>query len=158
MPKSATVTHLRSIQGEQQDTNAGYVAADQDTVDEFIHGATDKILECRMRGHRWPFKRARSGFSGFDEGTGRLINREKCGCCGLAWRVEYWEAVRSGKGYRYERIATQVEYDKPAKGKPSYLAPSGKGHITRRQIDETLMTQSLKGMNLTAVKKAAKAS
>lgn len=153
MTAAANVTYIRSQQQEDIDDLAGTyrrLMADQSTVDAFVAGSSDEVLECRTRGHRWPFRRTRDGFTGFDDGTGLLINREKCRCCGLVYRVEYWEAIRVSRGHhRYVRVDVKPEYD------DGYLAPAGQGYMTRRQIDEALMTASIGTKPLAAIKKAA---
>jgi hypothetical protein len=129
-----------------------------DTVLDYVTSASDEVLECRVRGHRWPFAKKRNGFTGYSLSTNLFLNRERCKCCGLAYRLEYWEVTRVSKGHtKFERVAVELEYQNDENGN-SYLLEPGHGYMGRKQIDEAVMTMSLSNVTVSELKKQALAA
>lgn len=149
-----------SIQGEQQQ-DGGFVQASEEDVDLYVDRVSDEVLACRERGrHLFPaIRQAGIHFSGVDE-TGLLIRRLTCTSCGLAVRVEKWEGARrrgrTGRT-RFQRVASHLEYRTGRDGE-IYLAPSGRGRMTTRQIGDSVASKALEGQSLTALRKAARVS
>lgn len=148
------VTHLPSIQGEQQQ-EAGWVRASDEDVDQYVDRVSDEVLACRERGrHLFPtIRQAGINFSGVDD-DGLFVRRLTCTCCALAVKVEKWEGVRRGRQVRFQRVASHLEYRIGVDGQ-SYLAPSGRGHMTPRQIADSVASKALQGQSLAALRKAA---
>jgi hypothetical protein len=148
---------LRSIQGEHQ-PEAGWVRASDEDVDDYVDRVSDEVLACRERGrHLFPTIRA-AGMQFTDvDSAGLFVRRLTCTCCGLAIRVEKWEAVGRGRNLRFQRVTSHVEYQTGADGQ-SYLAPSGRGRMTPRQIADSVASKALQGQSLTALRKAAASS
>lgn len=151
----AARSHLRSIQAESLTHQDGYVRADNDDVDTYVGKVSDEIRECRERGHPWPS----SSEVTFSDVTpeGLLVERVDCPRCGCAYRQRDWEAVRVGRGrYRYQPVGpSKIQYQKNQRGE-TYPAPAGVGHITRRQIAGSVMTNRFAGTSLTEVKADAR--
>lgn len=150
------VTELpRSIQGEQQNETGWNRASDAD-VDLYVDRVSDEVLACRERGrHLFPtIRQAGIHFIGVDD-DGLLIRRLTCTCCQLAVRVEKWEGTRRrGQRTRFHRVGQHLEYRTGAEGQ-TYLAPSGRGHMTPRQIGDSVASKALAGQSLAALRKAA---
>lgn len=147
----AEVTHLPSVQGEQQPTT-GWERATQDDVDAYVDRVSDEVLECRQNRHRWPALRAHEQpFHGIDD-DGLFVRRIVCRCCELAVRVEKWKANGRGQHARLERVTSHVEYRTGAHGE-SYLAPSGRGRMTPRQVADSVASKALHHYSLTALRK-----
>lgn len=146
-----------SIQGEQQNDLA-FVQASEEDVDLYVDRVSDEVLACRERGrHLFPgIRQAGIHFSAVDE-TGLLIRRLTCTSCGLATRVEKWEGARKGGRTRFQRVASNLEYRTGLNGEV-YLAPSGRGRMTTRQIGDSVASKALAGQSLTALRKAARVS
>jgi len=146
-----------SIQGEQQ-KDGGFVQASEEDVDLYVDRVSDEVLACRERGrHLFPaIRQAGIHFSGVDE-TGLLIRRLTCTSCGLAVRVEKWEGARRRGRTRFQRVASHLEYRTGRDGE-IYLAPSGRGRMTTRQIGDSVASKALEGQSLTALRKAARVS
>jgi hypothetical protein len=144
---------VRSIQGEQQH-DAGWVRASDEDVDLYVDRVSDEVLACRERGrHLFPtIRQAGIHFSAVDE-EGLFVRRLVCTCCELAVKVEKWEGVRLGRGTRFGRVASHLEYRVGSDGQ-SYLAPSGRGHMTARQVGDSVASKALQGQSLTALRKA----
>lgn len=144
-----------SIQGEQQ-KDMGWVRASDEDVDLYVDRVTDEVLACRERGrHLFPsIRQAGIHFAGVDE-TGLLIRRLSCTSCGLAIKVEKWEGARRGGRTRFARVASHLEYQTGRDGE-TYLAPSGRGRMTTRQIGDSVASKALEGQSLTALRKAAR--
>jgi hypothetical protein len=161
--KEATVadgtsgTAARSIQGEQQDQVQGYVRASEEDVDLYVDGVSDEVIMCRERGrHLFPtIRQAGIHFSEVDD-EGLFIRRLTCTCCRLAVRVERWEGARRGGRTRFARVTSGLVYQDGPNGEV-YLAPSGRGHMTPRQIGDSVASKALAGQTLTELRKAAKA-
>lgn len=149
------VVPLPSIQGEQQRDAARVRASDED-VDAYVDRVSDEVLACRERGrHLFPtIRQAGIHFSDVD-GDGLFIRRLVCTCCRLAVKVEKWEGVRRGRRVRFARAGSHLEYRTGEDGQ-SYLAPSGRGHMTPRQIADSVASKALSGQSLAALRKAAK--
>lgn len=149
------VTPLPSIQGEQQET-AGRVRAAEEDVDRYVDRMSDEVLACRERGrHLFPSTReAGMTFTDLD-GDGLFVRRLTCTCCELAVRVEKWEGIQRGRRLRFQRVASHLEYRTGEEGQ-SYLAPSGRGHMTPRQVAGSVASKALQGQSLAALRKAAK--
>ncbi|WP_271214863.1 hypothetical protein [Pseudonocardia halophobica] len=150
-------TAARSIQGEQQDDlQQGYVRASEEDVDLYVDGVSDEVIMCRERGrHLFPtIRQAGIHFSEVDE-EGLFIRRLTCTCCRLAVRVERWEGARRGGRTRFARVTSGLVYQDGPNGE-AYLAPSGRGHMTPRQIGDSVASKALAGQSLTALRKAAK--
>lgn len=147
------VTPLPSIQGEQQRETGWDRASDAD-VDRYVDRVSDEVLACRERGrHLFPTIRA-SGMQFTDvDSVGLFVRRLSCTCCGLAVRVEKWEAVGRGRNLRFRRVASHVDYRTGADGQ-TYLAPSGRGRMTPRQIADSVASKALQGQSLAALRKA----
>ena len=143
-----------SIQGEQQQ-DTGLIRASDEDVDLYVDRVSDEVLACRERGrHLFPsIRQAGIHFSDVD-GDGLLIRRLACTCCGLAVRVEKWEGVRRGSRTRFSRVASSLEYRTGREGE-TYLAPSGRGRMTTRQIGDSIASKALQGQSLAALRKAA---
>ncbi|GAA4557710.1 hypothetical protein GCM10023175_62670 [Pseudonocardia xishanensis] len=151
-------TAARSIQGEQQDAEQqGYVKASDEDVDLYVDRVSDDVIACRERGrHLFPtIRQAGIHFTGVDD-EGLFLRRLLCTCCRLAVRVEKWEAVRRGNKTRFARVTSGLEYQEGPGGE-RYLAPSGRGHMTPRQIGDSVASKALAGQSITALRKAVKA-
>jgi hypothetical protein len=151
-----TVTELpASIQGEQQQEHRRQKASETD-VDKYVDRVSDEVLACRERGrHLFPTTReAGITFTGLDE-NGLFLRRLTCSCCGLAVKIEQWHgSTRRGRRTRFERLGSRLEYRTGPSGE-TYLASSGKGHITPRQIGDSIASKALAGQSLAALRKAA---
>jgi hypothetical protein len=152
----AARAHLRSIQAESLTHQDGWLKADDDDVDAYVGKVSEEIRECRERGHSWPS----SSTVTFSDVTpeGLLVERVDCARCGCAYRQREWQGVRQGRsGVRYRPVGpSKVQYQKNQDGE-IYPAPSGMGHITRRQIAESVVTAKFTGKSLTEVRAEAKA-
>lgn len=62
-----------------------------------------------------------------------------------------------GRARRFARVASSLEY-RPGPEGHQYLAPSGRGHMTARQIGDSVASKALQGQSLVALGKAARAS
>ncbi|OLM28421.1 hypothetical protein Ae717Ps2_6480 [Pseudonocardia sp. Ae717_Ps2] len=147
---------VRSIQGEQTDhTGGARPRASDDDVDAYVDGVSDEVLACRERGrHLFPtIRQAGIHFTGVDE-TGLLLRRLRCGCCRLAVKVEKWEGTQAGGRTRFRRVASTLEYRVGTDGQ-QYLAPSGSGFMTPRQVGDSIASKALSGATLAAVQRAA---
>ena len=146
-----------SIQGEQGDAAGGWFQMDQDDVDAYVDRSSDGVLICRERGrHWWPtIREAGIVFSDVDESSGLFIRRLECKSCNLAVRKEWWEAVRRGKATRYYPVTSSLEYREGPEGE-RYLGPQGRGHMTARQVRESLASTVLAGQSPAAMRKAIK--
>jgi hypothetical protein len=144
-----------SIQGEQR-KDSGFVQASDEDVDLYVDKVSDAVLACRERGrHLFPaIRQAGIHFSAVDE-TGLLIRRLYCTSCELAVRVEKWEGARRRGRTRFQRVASHLEYRTGREGE-TYLAPSGRGRMTTRQIGDSVASKALEGQTLTALRKAAR--
>ena len=142
-----------SIQGEQHE-NRWQRASDQD-VDLYVDRVSDEVLACRERGrHLFPtIRQAGIHFTAVDD-DGLLIRRLTCTCCELAVKVEKWEGNRRGRRTRFQRVTSSLEYRTGHDG-ATYLAPSGRGHMTPRQIGDSVASKALAGQSLAALRKAA---
>src|SRR5205823_3508156 len=87
-----------------------------------------------------------------DEGL--FVRRLTCTCCQLAVKVERWEGVRQRGRTRFHRVVSNLEYRTGADGQ-SYLAESGRGRMTPRQIGDSVASKALSGQTLAALRKAA---
>lgn len=154
---SDAVTSLRSIQGEQQQESS-WIRASVEDVDDYVDRVSDEVLACRERGrHLFPTIRA-AGMQFTDvDNTGLFVRRLTCTCCRLAVRVEKWEALGRGRNLRFQRVTSHVEYQTGTDGQ-SYLAPSGRGRMTPRQIADSVASKALQGQSLAALRKAAAAT
>jgi hypothetical protein len=144
---------LRSIQGEQQ-RDAGWVRASEEDVDLYVDRVSDEVLACRERGrHLFPtIRQAGIHFSAVDE-EGLFVRRLVCTCCEMAVKVEKWEGARRGGRTRFGRVASHLEYRTGPDGQ-SYLAPSGRGHMTARQVGDSVASKALQGQSVTSLRKA----
>jgi hypothetical protein len=151
-----TVTELpTSIQAEQQN-QAGPQRASEADVDRYVDRVSDEVLACRERGrHLFPSTReAGITFTDVDD-HGLFLRRLTCTCCGLAVKVEQWYgSTRRGRRTRFERVGSRLEYRTGPEGQ-TYLAPSGRGHMTPRQIGDSIASKALAGQSLTALRKGA---
>ncbi|MDN5913620.1 MAG: hypothetical protein L0I76_00635 [Pseudonocardia sp.] len=155
MTDSAATKLPTSIQGEQQQ-ESGWIRASDSDVDLYVDRVSDDVLTCRERGrHLFPtIRQAGIHFTGVDD-DGLLIRRLTCTCCELAVKVEKWEgARRPGRSTRFQRVASQLEYRTGPDGE-TYLAPSGRGHMTPRQIGDSVASKALAGQSVAALRKAA---
>jgi hypothetical protein len=146
-------TPLPSIQGEQQQ-DAGRVRASEEDVDHYVDRVSDEVLACRERGrHLFPAIRE-SGISFTEvDRDGLFVRRLTCTCCELAVKVEKWEGARRGRRVRFQRVAAHLEYRRGAEGQ-TYLAPSGRGHMTPRQIADSVASKALHDQSPAALRKA----
>jgi hypothetical protein len=144
----------RSIQGEQQQETGWQRASDRD-VDLYVDRVSDEVLACRERGrHLFPtIREAGIHFTSVDD-DGLLIRRLTCTCCELAVKVEKWEGTRRGSRTRFQRVGSTLEYRIGRDGE-TYLAPTGRGHMTPRQIGDSVASKALAGQSLAALRKAA---
>jgi hypothetical protein len=147
------VTSLPSIQGEQQQ-ETGWVRASDEDVDRYVDRVSDEVLACRERGrHLFPtIRQAGMDFTEVD-GDGLFLRRLSCTCCGLAVRIEKWEGTKRGRRVRFQLVASRLEYRTGDDGQ-TYLAPSGQGHMTARQIRDSVASKALKDQSPTALRKA----
>jgi hypothetical protein len=143
-----------SIQGEQERDN-GWQRASEKDVDLYVDRVSDAVLACRERGrHLFPtIREAGIHFTAVDE-DGLLVRRVTCTCCELAVKVEKWEGARRGRRTRFQRVGSHLEYRTGLDGE-TYLAPSGRGHMTPRQIGDSVASKALAGQSLAALRKAA---
>lgn len=150
-------TAALSIQGEHQG-ETGWVRASEDDVDLYVDRVSDEVLACRERGrHLFPTIRQAGIFFTEVDDDGLFVRRLTCTCCLLAVRVERWEGVRRGNRTRFARVASNLEYRVGTNGE-LYLAPAGRGHMTPRQIGDSVASKALAGQTLTALRKAARAA
>lgn len=163
VPAASTVPEqsrvIRSIQGEQAERSTSTrVRASDDDVDAYVDGASDEVLACRERGrHLFPtIRQAGIHFTGVDD-TGLLLRRLRCGCCRMAVKVEKWEGLQIGDRTRFRRVTSTLEYRTSDDGQ-TYLAPTGTGFITPRQVGDAIASQALSGTTLTALHRAAEAA
>lgn len=147
------VTHLPSKQQEQQPQTAAS-RAPQEEVDSYVDRVTDEVVACRQRGrHLWPAMRVQDQpFSAVDE-HGLFVRRLTCTCCELAVRVEKWEATGRGRRARLQLVAAHLEYITGSEGQ-TYLAPSGRGRMTPRQVADSVASKALQGQSLAALRKS----
>lgn len=71
----------------------------------------------------------------------------------MAVKVEKWEGIKRGRRVRFQRVTSHLEYRTGADGQ-TYLAPSGRGHMTPRQIADSVASKALEGQNLSSLRKA----
>ena len=144
----------KSIQGEHQE-EGGWQRASEKDVDLYVDRVSDEVLACRERGrHLFPtIREAGIHFTAVDD-DGLLIRRLTCTCCSLAVKVEKWEGARRGGRTRFQRVTSHLEYQVGPDGQ-TYLAPSGRGHMTPRQIGDSVASKALAGQNLAALRRAA---
>ena len=145
----------QSIQGEQQ-AETGWNRASDSDVDQYVDRVSDEVLACRERGrHLFPtIRQAGINFTGVDD-DGLLLRRLTCTCCQLAVKVEKWEGFRgAGRRTRFRRVASNLEYRTGPDGQ-TYLAPAGRGHMTPRQIGDSVASKALSGQTLAALRRAA---
>lgn len=149
-----TVTPLPSIQGERQ-PDTGWVRASDEDVDLYVDRVSDEVLACRERG-RHLFPTIRQGGIQFTEvdQDGLFVRRLTCSCCQLAVKVEKWEALARGRRVRFQLVASHLEYRTGRDGQ-TYLAPSGRGRMTPRQVADSVASKALQGQSLAALRKAA---
>lgn len=151
--------NVKSIQAEQQEAaGGGYIRASEDDVDLYVDRVSDEVIACRERGrHLFPtIRQAGIRFTDVDR-DGLLVRRLTCTCCDLAIKVEKWEGVRDRGRTRFQRVASTLEYRTGDNGE-IYLAPSGRGHMTPRQIGDSVASKALSGQTLTALRKEARAA
>jgi hypothetical protein len=143
-----------SIQGEQEPDRAWQRASEAD-VDRYVDRVPDEVLACRERGrHLFPsIREAGIAFTAVDD-DGLFLRRLTCSCCALAVKVEKWEGARRGRRTRFQRVGSRLEYRTGPEGQ-TYLAPSGRGHMTPRQIGDSVASKALAGQSLAALRKAA---
>ena len=144
-----------SIQGEQQ-PDGGWVRASDEDVDLYVDRVSDEVLACRERGrHLFPtIREAGIHFSEVDS-EGLFLRRLVCTCCDLAVRVERWEGVGRRGRTRFRRVASTLEYRTGRNGE-EYLAPAGRGHMTARQIGDSVASKALAGQSLAELRRAAR--
>lgn len=146
-----------SIQGEIQRRNEAQTPlwADDADVDSYVDGASEEVLECRERGHDYPPTTGTVHF--VDVTTDNLLVRDlTCQCCGMAVRQELYAQRKEGNSYRFTLVTAQVVYREGLNGQ-HYLAPAGRGRITRRQISSSCVTKAFQGQTPAQIRKAAKA-
>jgi hypothetical protein len=148
-----SATSLPSVQGEQQQETGWGRASDGD-VDRYVDRVSDEVLACRERGrHLFPaIRQAGIHFTEVDD-DGLFLRRLTCTCCGLAVRVEKWEGTKRGRRVRFHLVASRLEYRTGDDGQ-TYLAPSGQGHMTARQIRDSVASKALEDQSPTALRKA----
>lgn len=162
---AATVSPIRSIQGERDLVKAAtsaYREMKVDEVDDYVRKASDGVVACRERGrHLYEATRRRGGGTARggeifteEDSDGYLIRRLRCVCCKLVDRIERWETRREHGQLRYRFVDSRPHYRTDTK--EQYLAPSGCGHIRPRTVRESLVTDALSGMSVTEVKKLAR--
>jgi hypothetical protein len=146
-------TALPSIQGEQQQETGWGRASDED-VDRYVDRVSDEVLACRERGrHLFPTIRV-AGMQFTDvDGDGLFLRRLTCTCCGLAVRVEKWQGTKRGRRVRFQLVASRLEYRTGDDGQ-TYLAPSGQGHMTPRQIRDSVASKALQDQSPAALRRA----
>ncbi|MDR7303634.1 hypothetical protein [Haloactinomyces albus] len=146
------VTRFPSIQQEQQpETATGH--APQEEVDSYVDRVSDEVLACRQRGrHLWPAMRVHDQpFTAIDE-HGLFVRRLTCTCCELAVRVEKWDTIGRGRRARFQLVAAHLEYRTGTEGQ-TYLAPSGRGRMTPRQVADSIASKAMQGHSLAALRK-----
>jgi hypothetical protein len=86
---------------------------------------------------------------------GLFLRKLTCTCCGLVVKIEKWSGTtRLGRRSRFERVGSRLEYQTGPEGQ-TYLAPSGRGHMTPRMIGDSIASKALAGQSLAALRKAA---
>lgn len=152
MPE-ATVSNIRSIQGEQQaQAHPTFRPAEEIDVDNWMAGAPEGALDCRERGRHWfklPSQEGLGTFSGVTS-QGHLIRRTKCEVCGIIELVQHFEVITKSvkvgrKTVREPRLRKVKQYSTGykdqvtgANGKKgfTYSSPVGNGRILPRQVSE----------------------
>ncbi len=156
MAKVASVTPIKSIQAEQQQTGQLTLWADQATVDKYVAEASDGVLTCRERGrHFFPsIRTAGVRFSGMDT-RGRFVRQLLCEVCELVYRVEKWETFKVGRKLRYRKVNSTISYDVTGPKGETYLKEKGHGRMKPTQVQEALVDYAMAGLSLTMVKEQA---
>lgn len=146
---AATVHSIKSIQGEQQESQAGggWVEASPQDVDSYVDKMVDGVLECRERGHSFQ-SLTRSGQLVFTEvdNEGFFVRRLWCPSCQCVEKVEKWESRGIGKRARFYKVGSHLAYHKHPETGESYTLKPGTGHATRRQIQESIVHNLLGGV------------
>lgn len=145
---AATVSSIRSIQGERQQAIQTTLWADDDAVDAYVRSADDGTIDCREQGHNFISARRQGKviFTGQDT-AGNMERRVKCsGCGGLCVRVEKWTSTGRGRHLRWWMLSSHLEY--PVVNGKKYTAPAGTGRMRRRSIQSACVTMAFEGMTL----------
>lgn len=149
---------VTSIQGESLDQKWGTVAdrrMDQDTVEEYVAGASPQVVRCRKRGrHDYERQQAQSPiFISYDEDGLYTRQMMTCECCGLVGRWEFWLCTRVGKkGLRWELVDARSDYTLRGPNGEQYRAEPGHGWMAPRQVQSAVMTNALHGQTLTQIR------
>lgn len=144
----------KSIQGEQQaEASAGFEPMDNDDVDAYVDRMPDDVIACRERGRHLmpPIRQAGIRFTDVTD-DGLFVRVLQCTCCGLAYRVEYWEAYRVGRETRYRPVAAHLEYRDGPNGE-RYLGPAGYGRMSSKQVKESVASKALAGVTMARIRK-----
>lgn len=96
-----------------------------------------------MRVHDQPF-------TAIDE-HGPFVRRLTCTCCALAVRVERWEGRERGHRARFQLVSSHLEYFTGSEGQ-TYLAPSGQGRVTPRQVADSVASKAMQSQSLAALR------
>lgn len=157
MTSAATVLPFRSTQQEfleETTQRVRHIASDV-TIGAYVEKASDEVLECRLRGHRWPFTRNPDGFDDYDPATDLFLNYTQCKCCKLVWRKEWWQVTGAKRGHlNFELVATQPDYSRnPASGE-QYLT-TGEGYMPRKKIHAAVMKAAFTTQTVAQLRKAA---
>jgi hypothetical protein len=143
---------IHSIQGERQDAIRETFVMDMADVETYVETASDEVLLCREDRHTFASIRQGVHFEK-QNSDGDWVRELPCTQCGgLAVRVEVWESIGSGDKRRFRRLSRTLRYPKRADG-TSYLADSGRGRPTKKQIGDVLMTMALRGYTITDIRK-----
>lgn len=150
----------KSIQAEQQAANQLALMSESD-VDAYVREAADETLVCRAGGHRFPL-REKGGFR-FVGVTpeGFLLRHLTCQQCGLVRRVERWDVRHKGdKVTRMEFVSAAMDYSLRDHQGQGYLAKSGRGRMSRKQVRGAVATMDMAQLDLgfTDLVRSAKAN
>lgn len=157
MTQAARVLPFRSAQQEQiEDTTPRerHIASDV-TIAAYVEHASDEVLECRIRGHRWPFTSKPDGFDDYDPATKLFINYTRCRTCKLVWRKEWWQCIGARRGHlEFELVATEPDYKRNPETGEQYLV-TGEGYMPRKKIHAAVMKAAFSNKTAAELRKAA---
>lgn len=152
-----TVPHMSSIQGELLGKDPTRWTMEQSDVDAYVDRQSPEVLTCRERGRHTYQLMVHANpedlhFTDVDD-DGLFIRKVKCEVCTLAYRRETWRAVELGRGRAYwEPVSAGTSYEIGPNGE-SYLAPSGQGSMTTKQVRRSIATQKMAGVSPTKVRR-----
>lgn len=163
---SAAVSYLpQSIQGEEallRPVTSGFRQADDAAVERYVANARPEVLECRASGRHDYRSRLRNtargvlDFTGYDEALRLFEIREDCGCCGLAYRIRYYENQGTARRPDIKWVGNSATKYKTGPGGERYTLLSGHGRMSPGQVDGAMVNRALSGKTLAEIKKQAR--